>query len=222
MSQFTQVQAPLIVRQLQLGPMQNFVYLIGDGETREAAVVDAGWDVSAILNAAAEDDLKITSILLSHNHFDHINAVAPLLEKVSAPVYIHKGDMHKLQGQGFDSYLRPVESEEEIAIGKTPVRFLHTPGHTPGSITFKVQDAIVTGDTLFVGACGRFDMAGGDAAVMYDSLMRLARLDGATIVFPGHDYGDRAASTIAHENATNPYLRFGSLQGFMRGVGAAL
>lgn len=220
MTQPSPMQAPLILRQLQLGPMQNFVYIIGDGETREAAVVDAGWDVEAILKAADQDDLKITSILLSHNHFDHINAVGPLLEKVSAPVYIHKGDMHRLQGQGFDSYLKPIETEGEIMIGKTPVRFLHTPGHTPGSITFQVHNAIVTGDTLFVGACGRFDLGGGDAAIMYDSLMRLGRLDGQTIVFPGHDYGDQPTSTIGRENATNPYLRFGSLQAFLYAVGA--
>jgi glyoxylase-like metal-dependent hydrolase (beta-lactamase superfamily II) len=211
---------PLILRQLQLGPMQNFVYLIGDGETREAAVVDAGWDVEAILKAAEQDELTITKVLLSHNHFDHVNAVGPLLEKVSAPVYIHQDDVSKLQGQGFDSYIKPIGTEDDIMIGRTPVRFLHTPGHTPGSITFQVHNAIVTGDTLFVGACGRFDLGGGDAAIMYDSLMRPGRLDGETLVFPGHDYGDSPTTTIARENATNPYLRFGSLSEFLYGVGA--
>lgn len=207
----------IFIRQLQLGPMANFVYVIACPETREAAVVDPGWDVEAILKVIEENELKLTRILLSHTHMDHMNAVQPLLERVPARLYVHKSEADRLRFYASD--LVPVETEEEMALGTLQIKFLHTPGHTPGSLTFQVRNSLITGDTLFVGSCGRFDLPGGDPEQMWRSLTRLARLDKDLLVLPGHDYGDRPVSTIAHECLTNPYLQFPTLDRFLRAVG---
>ena len=106
---------PLIVRQLPLGPMQNFVYVIGDSETRQAIVVDAGWDVKAIQHQLAADDLKLTGLLVTHTHFDHINAVPPLVKAADVPVYVHKAEVGDLPLR--PSSIRPMDSSSEISLG---------------------------------------------------------------------------------------------------------
>lgn len=215
------------VRQLLLGPMANYVYLVGDPETRECAVVDAAWDLDAIVEAAEAEGYRITHDLVTHFHPDHlggdlmghrITGAAELTARVPAKIVIHKAELpfvHRLTGLSA-SDVTPVEGGDEIRIGSLPIRLLHTPGHTPGSQCFLVGGTVVSGDTLFIGSCGRVDLPGSSAEDMYRSLTGvLAALPDETLLLPGHAYADRPTSTIGDEKRTNVMLRFPSLKEFL-------
>ncbi len=206
----------LIVRQLPLGPMQNFVYILGDPDTRQALVVDPGWDMQAIQEQLAKDDLKLTGLLVTHTHFDHINAVPPLVKAADVPVYVHKAEVGDLPLK--PSSIRGIDPSSEIMLGSHRIQILHTPGHTSGSICFLVDDRLLTGDTLFVKACGRSDLPGGDPEQLYRSLDRIAKLDDRIAVHPGHDYGDTKTSTVGAEKRQNPFMQFRSPAEFVSHV----
>ena len=219
---------PLIfLRQVQLGPMQNFAYVIADPATREAAVVDAAWDIDAVVRVAEANDLKITKYLITHFHPDHIGGefmghaipgVTDLLGRFPAKAYVHKTELPylgRLTGLS-RSDIVPVESGDTTSIGDLTVTFVHTPGHTPGSQCFMVRNSLISGDTLFVGSCGRVDLPGGDPTAMYHSLTGvLGQMPNDTILYPGHDYGGRPTSTIGTEKQTNMMMRFRSLKDFL-------
>ena len=120
-----------------------------------------------------------------------------------------------LKGQGLADHLEKVEAGHKIRVGEIEITFLHTPGHTPGSQCFLVDNRLVSGDTLFIGACGRCDLPGGNAAQMYESLQQLAKLDESTLLMPGHNYADTPTSTIGDEKKTNPYYQIRSLSDFL-------
>jgi hydroxyacylglutathione hydrolase len=205
----------IYLKQVELGPMANYVYFIGDPKSREVAVVDPAWDVGRIVEMAEEHDLTIAKILVTHSHFDHINGVEDLLNRTQAKVYINKAEADFMKAVWPD--LVKVESGDTTNVGDVQITFIHTPGHTPGSQCFLVQNNLISGDTLFIGACGRCDLPGSSPEDMYYSLtQKLAKLDDRTIVFPGHNYAARPYSTIADEKRFNPYLQFQSLQDFLR------
>lgn len=208
----------LYFKQIELGPLQNFVYLIGSLETREAAVVDPAWDVPKILETAAQDGMKITTAIVTHTHFDHINGVSALINKTDAQVVVHQKEAHVLAIA--QSNLKPVEGADEIRLGPLTLSFLHTPGHTPGSQCFVVEDRLVAGDTLFIGGCGRCDLPGGDPEELYKSLTRLSRLDERLALFPGHNYAPKPSSTLQEEKAMNPFMKAPNVDGFLHLVGA--
>ena len=207
-------------KQLELGPMQNFVYLIGDPQTREAAVVDPGWDVPAILRAAERDGYRLTGAFATHHHFDHVQGLGELLSAVDMPVYVHRDDALALPvGR---SSLKPVRGGDAVRIGGLEVALIHTPGHTPGSQCLLVNGRLLSGDTLFIGACGRCDLPGGDPRELYESLtQRLKPLDDATVLCPGHNYGEVPTASMGEEKQRNPFLSIPTLQDFLRLVGAA-
>src|SRR5262245_10853372 len=145
-------------KQIEMGPMQNFVYLIGSTETRKVAVVDAAWEIDAILRIAAQDDMEITHALVTHTHPDHvggrfagveIEGVAELLNKCKAKIVVHKAEAEFLKALS-PSDLIKAESGDKIDVGGVEVQLLHTPGHTPGSQCFLVDSRIVSGDTLLL------------------------------------------------------------------------
>ena len=205
----------IIIRQKEMGPMENFVYLIGDKETKQAVIVDPGWDADAIIKMAEDEGYKITDILVSHFHFDHTNALAPLLKKIDVKVHLNKAEVPYLKvGEG---NLHAVESGDILTLGKTNIRFIHTPGHTPGSQCFHVDDNLISGDTLFINGCGRCDLPGSNPEQMYESLhTKLMKLKDETILYPGHNYAATPTSTIAEEKKNNPYMIRESLQDFLR------
>jgi glyoxylase-like metal-dependent hydrolase (beta-lactamase superfamily II) len=209
---------PFYLKQLELGPMQNFIYLIGDPEPREAAVIDPGWEVARVLQAAEQDGYRLTSAFVTHHHFDHVMGLAELLKAVDLPVYVHRDDAPLLKVSA--SSLRPVAGGETVSVGRLPVTLLHTPGHTPGSQCLLVKGHLFSGDTLFIRACGRWDLPGGNPAQLYESLTKtLKTLDEATIVCPGHNYAERPTSTIGDEKRTNPFFQPPTLASFLQAIG---
>jgi glyoxylase-like metal-dependent hydrolase (beta-lactamase superfamily II) len=219
----------MVLKQVEIGPMMNFAYVIGCSETREAAVVDPSWDAPALIKIAEDSDLKIKHILLTHGHPDHVNALEQLLEITDARIYIHKDEVDYMREAArsfgmsteFMSHksgnFQKVSDGDSILVGKLSVQCLHTPGHSPGSQCFLVEGCLFSGDTLFVDACGRVDMPGGEPEKMWWSLnQRLRALDESTLVYPGHDYGGSPTSTIGEQKKTNPYMNYDSVQNFLR------
>ncbi len=200
-------QTPYIIEALELGPMENFVYLVSDRASGRAAVVDPAWEVDRILDLAEQEGVRITDILLTHSHHDHVNGIERVLERHDARVHLLKPEA-RFWGRDLE---RPVlhHGGDVIRLGETEIRVLHTPGHTPGSACYHLGDDLITGDTLFVFGCGRCDLAGGDPEQMYDTLRRLATgLPAGTVIHPGHNYAEKPVSTLAEQKAGNPFLHF--------------
>ena len=207
-------------KQLELGPMQNFIYLVGDPATREAAVVDPGWEIPKILRALQQDGYRLTKAFVTHYHFDHVQGLEEVLKAADIPVYAHRDDVPYLEIPR--SSLEPVSGGEDVRVGGVPVRLVHTPGHTPGSQCLLVNGRLLSGDTLFIQACGRCDLPGGNPAALYESLAHtLRRLDDDTVLCPGHHYAPAPTARLGEEKRTNPYLSSPTLQDFLRLVGAA-
>lgn len=191
---------------LELGPMENFIYLITDKRTGQAAVVDPAWDVPAILRLAKEKGVAISDILLTHSHHDHINGIEQILQEYDTRLHLLKPEA-EFWGQQLELPTLH-HGGDIITLGGTEIQVLHTPGHTPGSACFLLDDYLIAGDTLFVWGCGRCDLAGGDPEVMYDTLRKLAALPGNIITLPGHNYSDRPSATIEEQREGNPFLHF--------------
>jgi glyoxylase-like metal-dependent hydrolase (beta-lactamase superfamily II) len=220
----------IYLKQLELGPMQNFVYLVGDRQARECVVVDPAWEIDTIIDTAQADDMRLVGALVTHTHQDHVGGslaswgmpgripgVEELLARVPARVYVHKAEREFLPGLGSD--LVKVDNHDTLAVGRLTLTFLHTPGHTPGSQCFLVDGRLVSGDTLFINSCGRTDLPGSDPSEMYDSLtQRLGALPDDTVLLPGHNYGG-ASSTLGEQKRRNPFMRFASLGDFLRVMG---
>ncbi|CAI5982012.1 unnamed protein product, partial [Closterium sp. NIES-64] len=209
--------------------MRNFIYLVGDAHSREAVVVDGAWDVEGILRFAEAERVKLVGAVVTHYHFDHTGGMPPppfdalgikvpgIRELAAAhglKVYANKHDAALLRsknGVPSDSIVE-VQDGATIEVGAVSLRFIHTPGHTPGSQCIHIERApghddgvLISGDTLFIGSCGRLDLPDCNREAMYDSLQKLAALPPDTRVYPGHDYGG-AFTSIGKEKATG-FLR---------------
>jgi len=205
----------LFVHQLPLGPWDNFITFIGDRASRTCFVVDPAWDAATILREVERLDVRVAGILCTHSHFDHVDQVEAMLRTVDVPVHMLR---EEIDFSGFTcENLRPSSPGDVVRLGEhVEVTMMHTPGHTPGSASYRVRDAIITGDTLFVNGCGRCDFVGGDPQVMFETLRTLTeQLPGDTRMYPGHDYGDAPTSTIDEQLRANPYLRAGTVEDFV-------
>jgi hydroxyacylglutathione hydrolase len=217
--------------------MQNFVYLVGDRDTRECMVVDPAWDIAGIVEAAERDDMRITGALVTHYHPDHvggsmfgfdIEGLAELGARCSCKAHVHQAEaegVRAVTGLAKSDLVEHV-SGDKVKVGGVEIELLHTPGHTPGSQCFRVaglthgeEEALLAGDTLFLQGCGRVDLPGGDAEQMYRTLTeRLASLPGETLLLPGHAYGGERAP-LAQVRQRNPTLQITSLQQFVKRMG---
>lgn len=177
----------------------NFSYLVFCPHSRSALAVDPSLDPTPLLQRAQQLGLRLELLVNTHGHGDHTAGNAAVLARTGA-----RHGAHPLDLPGAEV---PLVDGRELMLGEGVVRVLHTPGHSPGSICLQLPGAVLTGDTLFVTRCGRADLPGSDPAALYRSLQRLAALPGATLVYPGHDYGPRPVSDIAFERAHNPYLQ---------------
>ena len=201
------------IHALELGPMENFVYLVEDKASRRAAVVDPAWDVPQVLELASRRGLRITDILLTHSHHDHINGIEDVLQVSDARLHLLKAE-----AQFWGSHLDlPTlhHGGDRIQLGDTEIEVLHTPGHTPGSACYRISDQLITGDTLFVFGCGRCDLRGGDPEQMFHTLKDMKRdLPENTLILPGHNYAEKPVSTFGEQMEGNPFLHFDDLGRF--------
>ncbi|HEV8713212.1 MAG TPA: MBL fold metallo-hydrolase [Candidatus Binatia bacterium] len=225
-------ESPLYFKQIEIGPMQNFTYLIGDPVSREALVVDAAWDIPAIVQVAEREGYSITKALVTHYHQDHLGGdfsgyhipgAAELLEQVKAKVYIHKAEapfLSRLAGLSASDIVQ-VNSGDTTNVGSLQITFIHTPGHTPGSQCFLIENRLVAGDTLFINSCGRVDLPGSSPEDLYYSLQKLANLPDDTVLYPGHNYADRPFAQLVDQKRHNMYLNLSrkTLQDFLAVMG---
>jgi glyoxylase-like metal-dependent hydrolase (beta-lactamase superfamily II) len=195
------------VHALELGPMENFVYLVEDVESRRCAVVDPAWEVDRIVSLARELGLEVTDILLTHSHHDHINGIEELLNHASAEVHLLKPEYEFWKHQLDKPSLH--HGGDELRLGDTPIRILHTPGHTPGSACYRLGNEIITGDTLFVFGCGRCDLAGGSPEEMFATLRKMKQeLPQDMLIHPGHNYSVKPTATIGEQVEGNPFMHY--------------
>ena len=186
----------------------NFSYIIADDATREAAVVDSSFNAGEIARILRTENLQLKYIISTHGHSDHTAGNEELRSMFAA-----KTVMHRLSRINADIM---VEDGDVINVGTVTIKVIHTPGHTPDSICLLVGNKLLTGDTLFVGECGRTDMPGGNSRSMYDSLFnKLLTLSDNLEVYPGHDYGPKPSSTMGDERHSNYTLQPRSLAEFI-------
>lgn len=203
----------MTIQILQVPPIGTNCYLLKDDKTGLGAIIDPGGAADGIADAVKNMEMTPAVIFLTHGHYDHTGAVQELVQFFpDVKVYLHPLDSAKATGT---SYLMPSVGEtvpydegDEVAVGDMKFQVYHTPGHTPGSVTLRCDEALFTGDTLFQGSCGRTDFPGGSMDDMMASLRRLSQLEGNLQVFPGHE----GYSTLEEERRSNHYMLYAMKQ----------
>ncbi|HWX96989.1 MAG TPA: MBL fold metallo-hydrolase [Solirubrobacteraceae bacterium] len=205
----------LDVRAFTVGPVQENAYIVrADSDARQAVMIDPGEEAERLLAAARDLDVQIEAILLTHCHFDHIGAVAPVARATGAPVYCPEierpllTDIMSWVPPGFGPFEswepeHTVAGGERLTLAGLDIDVLFTPGHSPGHVTYAVPGVLLSGDVLFQGSVGRVDLPGGDWATLERSIEGLLKAFRAeTVVYPGH----MGATTLGRERDTNPFL----------------
>ena len=198
----------LIIDTLPLGDYQTNCYIVRREDSRKALILDPGYEPESILSFLAEHQLTPEAILLTHGHFDHVGAVYAVAEETGAVTYMNKKDDARYAGNPFMAFRLPENGrfyDEGDVVELDSLRFevFATPGHTPGGVSLRCQDALFTGDTLFCGSCGRTDFPGGDMDEELKSLKKLCLLEGDYEVYPGH----MDQTTLERERQFNYYCR---------------
>ncbi|MDA0298254.1 MAG: MBL fold metallo-hydrolase [Actinobacteria bacterium] len=194
--------------------MVNFVYLIGDKSTRECVIVDPAYAVLELLSVAEKDEMQVVGALATHYHPDHvggsmmganIDGIATLLEKTDIPIHVQELEAQWImRTTGVSAnHLHQHQPGDTVKVGDIEICLVHTPGHTPGSQCFLVDNRLIAGDTLFLEGCGRTDLPGSNPDQMFDSLQTLAALPDQTVVYPGHRYSDPSSRSLAEVRQTN-------------------
>jgi glyoxylase-like metal-dependent hydrolase (beta-lactamase superfamily II) len=227
----------LYFHQIPVGQMANLSYLVGSRSTGEALLVDPAWSVDALLDQAEVDGVKVVGALVTHYHQDHvggsvfgmeIEGLPRLLARQPVPIHVNEREADGLiavTGVSESDLVRRA-SGDVIELGELRVRLLHTPGHTPGSQCFLLEEAnrpsaLVSGDTLFLGSCGRVDLPGANPEDMYRSLNQILRaLPDETLLYPGHLYSPESVGTMGEQKRVNPFLRVANLEQFLMFIGA--
>lgn len=190
----------LQILQIPVGSMANFTYILTDRETGKACIIDPSWELEKILELLKKNKLSLEFIINTHTHFDHVLGNEQLAAKTRAKIIQHENsNLHKDKN---------VRDGDIIFLGNISLKILHTPGHSDDSICVLVDDRFIfTGDTIFVGNCGRVDLPGGDSRKLYHSLFNIiSNLEGSLIIYPGHDYGHSPTSTIKEQKETSQIL----------------
>ena len=208
--------------------MANFIYLIGDQETRECMVVDPAYDIEDILKIVQDDEMELVGALITHYHPDHvggsifgmnIRGLPDLMEKNPVPIYVNKHEAEGVkQVTGISTTdMKQMGGEDIVKVGAVEVTCLHTPGHTPGSQCFRIKNNLIAGDTLFLQGCGRVDLPGGNSEDLYQTLTRrLAKIQDEVLLYPGHNYGgDGPCAPMGEVRKNNAYLQIQSLDDWL-------
>lgn len=197
------------IKQIRVGH-DNFSYILYTLEGTRAALVDPGYDASEALHFISSQDFKLDYVIVTHYHRDHSGECKKIKKSFSSSLVASKEDGAKL-----DAEVDVIISEgSQLKLGELALTFIMTPGHTPGSICILVNnEALLTGDTLFIGDCGRTDLPGGSLTQMYATLQKkILPLPDHLLVYPGHDYGDKPFDTLGNQKRTNKTLLAQSLE----------
>jgi len=210
----------MFVKQIKLSKMAIFCYMVADEKTKTCGLIDPAFETDKILSEAKRDGFRVTHIINTHCHADHTAGNAAVKSATGARILIHRADAAKLNSMMNSAFARVLggrgspkadillEDGDIIGIGKTNLKVLLTPGHTPGGICLFNDGHLFTGDTLFVGGIGRTDLPGGSLNQLVASIKKkIYPLPDPTIIWPGHDYGVRPSSTVEYEKRTNPYTK---------------
>ena len=190
----------MMVKQIPVGSMANFTYVIADEKSKTAAVIDPSWNLEKVLDLLKANDLKLQYIINTHAHFDHVLGNEQLATITGARIIMHKNSR-------LDKDVT-VDDGDTIQLGNIKIKVIFTPGHSKDGMCLLAENKLFTGDTLFIGNCGRVDLPGGSATELYDSIFgKLMKLDDRIEVYPGHDYGSKPYSTIGDEKRTNHVLK---------------
>jgi hydroxyacylglutathione hydrolase len=188
------------VHQLEVGGMQNFTYVLEDEQTGEAVIIDPSWDLDLVLEIVEKNTLKVKYVINTHHHFDHTIGNEAIVKRTNSKIIQHKASTLKHDMTVLDG--------DKISFGNSELTVLHTPGHSEDSICLVGDGKIFSGDTLFVGNCGRVDLLGGSARKLYHSLFDVIhKMDDNLVLYPGHNYGNSLTSTIGKEKKTNFVLQ---------------
>lgn len=188
------------VHQFEVGDMQNFTYLLEDEDTGEAIIIDPSWDLPDIIQTIERNNLKVKYIVNTHYHFDHTIGNDFMVKSTGAQIIQHKASAIK--------HDMAVSAGDKIKFGNSEVTVFHTPGHSKDSMCLVGDGKLFSGDTLFVGNCGRIDLPGGNARELYHSLFDVvSKMDENFVLYPGHNYGSSPTSTIGKEKKTNFVLQ---------------
>jgi len=200
------------VHQIEVGNMQNFTYILEDEDTGEAIILDPSWNLDEIQKIITRHDLKVKYIVNTHHHFDHTLGNEAMAKATEAKILQHEASTLKHDITLVD--------EQKIKFGNSQLTVFHTPGHSKDSICLVGDGKIFTGDTLFVGNCGRVDLPGGSAQELYHSLFDiLYKMDESLVLYSGHNYGSTPISTLANEKKSNFVLQKRSEQEFVELMG---
>ena len=202
----------MIVHQIPVGPMQNFSYIVVDEDTSESIIIDPSWNLMELELIIKENNLKIKYIVNTHYHDDHTRGNEEMVTSTKAPIIQHESSTLKND--------ITVKDGDFIEFGNSKLKVLHTPGHSTDSIWLVGDGKLFSGDTLFVGNCGRIDLPGGSASELYHSLFDvLYSLDDNLVLYPGHNYGPTETSTIGKEKMTNMIMQKRTEQQFLDMMG---
>ncbi len=184
------------VHQLEVGNMQNFTYVLEDEQTGEAVIIDPSWNLDLVLEVVEKNNLKIKYVINTHHHFDHTIGNEAIVKRTNSKIIQHKASTLKND--------MTISDGDKIRFGNSELTVIHTPGHSKDSICLVGDGKIFSGDTLFVGNCGRVDLPGGSARELYHSLLDVIyKMDENLVLYPGHNYGNLPTSTIGREKKTN-------------------
>jgi hydroxyacylglutathione hydrolase len=201
------------IQQIKVGQYRNFSYLVYDPQAKVAVIFDPAFGIAGLIKALKEEHLELRYVINTHAHFDHVEGNAALAEASSAKIIMSEKSYAKKDIGAADGQILKVTNDLVL-------RFVHTPGHSPESMCIVINDfALITGDTLFIGECGRTDLPGGSAEDLYESFTKLRKLNPKLIVYPGHDYGKVPSATLADELESNYTLSTRTKEEFVKFMG---
>ena len=199
------------VTSFQVGIVGTNCY-VAEKDNKECLIIDVAYSGVKIEEYIKENDLKPLAILLTHGHFDHCGGARYIFKEKKLPVYCHKEDVELASNASKNRWGAPsidcdvtniIDGESTLQIGSFEIKVLHTPGHTPGSVCYIIEDCMFSGDTLFADDVGRTDLAGGSMSELKKSLEKIKRIEGDYKLLPGHE----ESSTLSYEKQNNKYLK---------------